>query len=94
MTHISLYHLVENTDLHLCFRYLQEFLERVIKGFEDPHSGVRNGAMFALGQFSEHLQPGITKYSNELIPLIVNYAVKVSGEHLYFVNYYKGPLTG
>ena len=67
-------------------------MERVIKGFEDPHSGVRNGAMFALGQFSEHLQPGITKYSNELIPLIVNYAVKVSCEYLHFINHKKGSL--
>ena len=88
--------MVGNTIWRLRFRYLQEFLERVIKGFEDPHSGVRNGAMFALGQFSEHLQPGITKYSNELIPLIVNYAVKVSAEYLHLVtcNYKKGSLAG
>jgi len=60
-----------------CFRYLEQFLQEIIKGFDDVHPGVRNGAMFALGQFSEHLQPGITKYANELIPFLVNYAVKV-----------------
>lgn len=58
-------------------RYLEKFLEQVVAGFNDPHPGVRNGALFALGQFSEHLQPGIVKYANELIPLLVNYAIKV-----------------
>ena len=52
-------------------------MERVVKGFEDLHPGVRNGALFALGQFSEHLQPGIVKYANELVPLLLNFAIKV-----------------
>ena len=42
----------------LCCRYLQGLLECVCKGISDPSAQVRNAALFALGQFSEHLQVG------------------------------------
>lgn len=37
-------------------RYLQSFLQCICKGITDPNSVVKNAALFALGQFSEHLQ--------------------------------------
>lgn len=34
---------------------------------------VRNAALFALGQFSEHLQPDISKYAEEILPILFEY---------------------
>ena len=47
-------------EMFLCsahhFRLLQGMLQQVYIGMADPSGDVRNAAMFALGQFSEHLQ--------------------------------------
>ncbi|XP_067929323.1 importin-4-like [Watersipora subatra] len=75
--YVALGIIAEGCSEHITSKYLEQFLERVVKGFDDPHPGVRNGALFALGQFSEHLQPGIVKYANDLVPLLVNYAIKM-----------------
>lgn len=37
-------------------RHLQPLLHCVVTGLNDSDHGVRNAALFALGQFSEHLQ--------------------------------------
>ncbi|CAG2192297.1 IPO4 [Mytilus edulis] len=37
-------------------KHLQPLLHCVVSGLNDPDQGVRNGALFAMGQFSEHLQ--------------------------------------
>lgn len=37
-------------------RHLHALLDCVVKGLNDPDPGVRNSALFALGQFCEHLQ--------------------------------------
>lgn len=37
-------------------KYLKSFLQCICKGITDPNAVVRNAALFALGQFSEHLQ--------------------------------------
>ena len=42
--------------LHAFCRYLQGVLQCVCKGLSDPDQNVRNTALFAIGQFSEHLQ--------------------------------------
>jgi len=50
------------TDLHnkniLFFSYLNSFVELVCHCVTDHNTRVRNAALFALGQFSEHLQVG------------------------------------
>lgn len=58
---------------HIRNKYLQVLLQCVCKGVSDSSTQVRNAALFALGQFSEHLQPDISKYSNELLPLLFGY---------------------
>ena len=35
-------------------------------GLQDEAGEVRNAALYALGQFAEHFQPDITKYSDEV----------------------------
>ncbi|ELT89259.1 hypothetical protein CAPTEDRAFT_159396 [Capitella teleta] len=60
----------EGCSDHLKNRHLKSLLQCVYKGLSDASPAVRNAAMFALGQFSEHLQPNISKYSSELLPLL------------------------
>lgn len=43
-----------------------------------PLQLVRNSALFALGQFAEHLQPDISKYHAELLPVLFQYLTQVS----------------
>jgi hypothetical protein len=38
------------------YRHLQALLHCVVTGLNDTDQGVRNSALFAMGQFSEHLQ--------------------------------------
>ena len=42
--------------IFLCCRLLQQFLQSVYHGLSDKDVTVRGAALFALGQFSEHLQ--------------------------------------
>ena len=59
-------------------RHLQALLHCICSGITDPHPAVRNAALFALGQFSEHLQPDISKYHADLLPLLFDYLGKAS----------------
>ncbi|XP_004864159.1 importin-4 isoform X2 [Heterocephalus glaber] len=56
---------------HIRQRLLPPLLKIVCKGLEDPSQVVRNAALFALGQFSENLQPHISSYSGEVMPLLL-----------------------
>ncbi|XP_072013320.1 importin-4-like [Amphiura filiformis] len=59
-------------------KHLQALLHCICGGITDPHPAVRNAALFALGQFSEHLQPDISKYHADLLPLLFDYLSKAS----------------
>ncbi|XP_043541467.1 importin-4-like [Chiloscyllium plagiosum] len=48
-------------------------LHCICQALTDQSQVVRNAALFALGQFSEFLQPDISKYSDEIMPLLLNY---------------------
>ncbi|KAK2193044.1 hypothetical protein NP493_18g10006 [Ridgeia piscesae] len=54
-------------------RYLEKLLQYVYSGLGDSSVSVRNVSLFAVGQFSEHLQPDISKFSSELLPILFNY---------------------
>ncbi|XP_045193420.2 importin-4-like [Mercenaria mercenaria] len=60
--------------------HIQAVLQCVCKGLSDPDQHVRNGALFAIGQFSEHLQPDISKYASDVLPLLFQYLLQVSQE--------------
>ncbi|XP_033626576.1 importin-4-like isoform X1 [Asterias rubens] len=59
-------------------KHLQPLLECICNGIRDPQQAVRNAALFCLGQFAEHLQPDISKYHAELLPLLFDYLSQVS----------------
>lgn len=42
-------------------------------GITDPNPIVRNAAFFALGQFSEHLQPEVTKFAPQILPILFQF---------------------
>ncbi|XP_056015924.1 importin-4-like isoform X2 [Ostrea edulis] len=77
---LSLAVVVEGCADYIKQRHLQALLQCVVKGLNDLDSGVRNSALFALGQFCEHLQPEITSFSSELLPLLFQYLSKASQE--------------
>jgi len=56
---------------------LQECLKLAGNGLSDDAPEVRNAALYALGQFAEHFQPEISKYSNEILPVLCH---KISEE--------------
>ncbi|XP_020823937.1 importin-4 [Phascolarctos cinereus] len=58
-------------------RLLTPLLQIVCKGLADPSQVVRNAALFAMGQFSENLQPSISSYSGEVMPLLLAYLQSV-----------------
>ncbi|XP_019569932.2 importin-4 isoform X1 [Rhinolophus sinicus] len=66
---------------HIRQRLLRPLLQIVCKGLEDPSQVVRNAALFALGQFSENLQPHISSYSGEVMPLLLAYLKSVPPGH-------------
>ncbi|KAJ8965378.1 hypothetical protein NQ317_015677 [Molorchus minor] len=51
-------------------KYLEPFLKCVCSAIHNPNAVVRNAALFALGQLAEHLQPEISKYASELLPVL------------------------
>ncbi|XP_033352643.1 importin-4-like [Bombus vosnesenskii] len=65
--------LAEGCSEYIRTKYLESFLRCTCQGISDPTPVVRNAALFALGQFSEHLQPNISQYSSELLPVLFEY---------------------
>nr|KAF6392252.1 importin 4 [Pipistrellus kuhlii] len=71
---------------HIRQRLLPPLLQIVCKGLEDPSQVVRNAALFALGQFSDNLQPQISSYSREVMPLLLAYLKSVSPGHTHHLS--------
>lgn len=49
------------------YRMLPQMLQMVCQGLNDPSHLVRNAALFAVGQFSEHLQVDCFVYTFLLV---------------------------
>uniref|UniRef100_A0A803SW12 Importin 4 n=1 Tax=Anolis carolinensis TaxID=28377 RepID=A0A803SW12_ANOCA len=62
-------------------RHLQPMLQVVCRALLDESQVVRNAALFALGQFSENLQPDIANYSDDIMPLLLRYLEGVQLAH-------------
>ncbi|KAK7863534.1 hypothetical protein R5R35_004984 [Gryllus longicercus] len=58
---------------YICNKCFKLYLELVCKGLEEPVVFVRNAALYALGQFAEHLQPEIGKHSEQLMPVLFKF---------------------
>lgn len=65
--------IAEGCSEAICTKYLYPLLECVKAGITNPNSLVRNAALFALGQFAEHLQPEISQYANEILPILFEF---------------------
>lgn len=60
-------------------KHLEQFLRYICIGIQDPAPVVSNAALFALGQFSEYLQPDISQYASELLPLLLDQLGRLAG---------------
>jgi hypothetical protein len=49
------------------------FVQAICSGIKHPQTHVRNAALYAVCQFSEHLQPDIDKYANDILPILFEY---------------------
>lgn len=65
--------LAEGCADHIRTNMLSSVLQTVCQSLSDNNQVVRSAGLFALGQFSEHLQPDISKYCSELMPLLLGY---------------------
>uniref|UniRef100_A0A1A7XB36 Importin 4 n=1 Tax=Iconisemion striatum TaxID=60296 RepID=A0A1A7XB36_9TELE len=65
--------LAEGCADHIRTKMLSSVLQTVCQSLSDSNQVVRGAALFALGQFSEHLQPEISTYCSELMPLLLGY---------------------
>lgn len=65
--------LAEGCADHIRTKMLSSMLQTVCRSLSDRDQVVRSASLFALGQFSEHLQPEVSKYCSELMPLLLGY---------------------
>lgn len=68
--------IVEGCGDYIMTKMLSQMLETVCTGLNDSSHIVRNAALFAVGQFSEHLQPDISQYASQLLPILFMYLNK------------------
>ncbi|XP_052844882.1 importin-4 isoform X1 [Drosophila gunungcola] len=54
-------------------KYLEVMLNIVKAGITDATMSVRVSAFFALGQFAEYLQPAISKFASQILPVLFEY---------------------
>ncbi|KAL8177175.1 UNVERIFIED_CONTAM: hypothetical protein K2H54_042879, partial [Gekko kuhli] len=73
--------LAEGCRDHIRKKQLQPMLQVVCRSLSDNSQVVRNAALFALGQFSEHLQPDIARHADEIMPLLLRYLDGVELAH-------------
>ena len=54
-------------------KHLTTFLKCIGMGIKHQVPAVRNAALYALGQFSEYMQPEINEYANDILPVLISY---------------------
>ncbi|XP_011860165.1 PREDICTED: importin-4-like [Vollenhovia emeryi] len=72
-SYVAIAVLAEGCAEYIRSNYLEFFLRCICEGISYPSPVVRNAALYALGQYSEHLQPEISQYSSELLPVLFEY---------------------
>lgn len=70
--------IAEGCSETICNKYLRPLLDCIKTGITDPNPTIRNSALFALGQFSEYLQPEISNHSDEILPILFEYLQHLS----------------
>ncbi|RVE58956.1 hypothetical protein OJAV_G00199280 [Oryzias javanicus] len=72
--------LAEGCADHIRTNMLSSVLQTVCRSLSDSNQVVRSAALFALGQFSEHLQPEVSTYCSELMPMLLGYLSSLNEE--------------
>lgn len=72
-SYLSIAVIAEGCSEHICNKYLKTLLDVIKTGITDQIPMIRNAALFALGQFSEHLQPEISQYAEEILPILFQF---------------------
>ncbi|XP_058830529.1 importin-4-like [Topomyia yanbarensis] len=72
-SYLSIAVIAEGCSEHICSKYLKPLLDIIKAGITDPNPMIRNAALFALGQFSEYLQPEISQYAEEILPILFEF---------------------
>ena len=70
--------LAEGCSEYIRTKYLESFLKCIIKGISYSNPVVKNAAYFALGQFSEHLQPDISRFADDILPMLFEHLTQIS----------------
>ncbi|XP_017957812.1 importin-4 isoform X1 [Drosophila navojoa] len=65
--------IAEGCSEAICNKYLEVMLNIVKSGIADNSPIVRIASFFALGQFSEHLQPDISKFAPQILPVLFDF---------------------
>ncbi len=71
--YVALAVVVEGCAEHIRTKYMAPFVQCICDGIKHPEAHVRNAALYAVGQMSEHLQPDINKYANDILPILFEY---------------------
>ncbi|CRL01971.1 CLUMA_CG015064, isoform A [Clunio marinus] len=78
--YLSIAVIAEGCSSAICKKYLRPLLDCIKTGITDQNPIIRNSALFALGQFSEHLQPDISQFSEEVLPILFDYLLMLSNQ--------------
>lgn len=78
--YLSIAVIAEGCSAAICKKYLRPLLDVIKTGITDANPVIRNSALFALGQFSEHLQPEISQFSEEILPILFEYLQVLSNQ--------------
>ncbi|KAG5680978.1 hypothetical protein PVAND_010452 [Polypedilum vanderplanki] len=78
--YLSIAVIAEGCSSAICKKYLRPLLDCIKTGITDQNPVIRNSALFALGQFSEHLQPEISQFSEEVLPILFDYLQMLSNQ--------------
>ncbi|XP_017862294.1 PREDICTED: importin-4-like isoform X2 [Drosophila arizonae] len=65
--------IAEGCSEAICNKYLEVMLNIVKSGIADNSPIVRIASFFALGQFSEHLQPEISRFAPQILPVLFDF---------------------
>lgn len=76
-SYVAIAVLAEGCAEYIRSNYLEYFLRCICEGISYSSPIVHNAALYALGQYSEHLQPEISQYSSELLPVLFEYLGQV-----------------
>lgn len=71
--YLALAVIAEGCSEYIRNRCLQSYLEVICQGISEPNTIVRNAALYCLGQYAEFLQPEISEFAPNLLPVLCEY---------------------